>query len=283
MEKTFGVIGGDRRQSELARLLARDGHRVKIWNVEDPGELPPSSLEEALSADVIVLPLPLCREPGILSAGGERLETSCLFAKIPAGRIVLAGQVTRMQQQEAREAGVELTDYFAREELTVANAIPSAEGAIQVAMERLSVSLCGLPCLVIGWGRIGKLLAHRLAGLGAEVTVSARRCADRTWIRAFGWRALDTRALAGHLDRFGVVFNTVPAPVLSGPELAELPEDCLLVELASVPGIDLEAAKARGLDTVWARGLPGKLCPRTAAAAIRDTVYHILEERGESV
>ena len=31
---------------------------------------------------------------------------------------------------------------------------------------------------------------------------------------------------------------------------------------------------------LWARSLPGRLAPVTAAEAIRDTLYHILEERG---
>ena len=33
MNKTFGVIGGDRRQAELARLLAGDGHSVRAYGL----------------------------------------------------------------------------------------------------------------------------------------------------------------------------------------------------------------------------------------------------------
>ena len=65
--------------------------------------------------------------------------------------------------------------------------------------------------------------------------------------------------------------------------LAQLPEDCLCVDLASTPGIDLAAAERRGMPQVWARSLPGRLVPRAAAEIIRDTVYHILEERGDLV
>ena len=42
----------------------------------------------------------------------------------------------------------------------------------------------------------------------------------------------------------------------------------------------LSAAEALGLECIWARGLPGKLMPKTAGAVIRDTVYTIIKEQG---
>lgn len=162
-------------------------------------------------------------------------------------------------------------------------AVPTAEGALQVAMEHLPVTLRGAKCLVLGYGRIGKLLSHRLQGLGAHVTVAARKYADLAWAEAYGLRALPIGRLSGALGGMQVIFNTVPSPILDRGLLAEVAPSCLCVELASRPGIDLAAAEELGLTAVWARGLPGKTAPVTAAAAIRDTLYHILEERGEPV
>ena len=68
MNKTFGVIGGDRRQAELARLLAEEG-----------------------AADVVILPLPLCREDGILNSETEDPPTSALFRRFSPGQLLLAG------------------------------------------------------------------------------------------------------------------------------------------------------------------------------------------------
>ena len=190
---------------------------------------------------------------------------------------MLAGQVKPAQKREAAEAGIELLDYFLREELTVANAAVTAEGAVQTAMERLDRTLLGMDCLVLGFGRIGKLLSFRLHGLGARVTAAVRKPEDLAWIRAYGWNALSLRVLREvPLDGFGAVFNTIPAPVLDASLLARLPAECLCVELASVPGIDLTAAESLGLPCVWARSLPGRLAPRTAAEAIRDAVYHMI-------
>ena len=54
------MIGGDRRQAELARLLAEDGNTVFTaglirWREE------PDDWERAAGAPAVILPLPLCK------------------------------------------------------------------------------------------------------------------------------------------------------------------------------------------------------------------------------
>jgi len=274
METCYGVIGGDRRQAELVRLLRADGNLVEAYGFPETA----GSLERALKAEVVVLPLPLCRTEGVLNCEGTPIFTRDLFACLNSGQKILAGQIKEAQRREAEEFGVHLTDYFAREELTVANAAATAETAIQVAMEHLDRTLLGMPCLVLGFGRIGKLLSHRLRGMGATVSATARRSEDLAWIRAYGYRALKTDELDGALSDFGLVYNTVPSVVLDDALLRQLPGGCLCIDLASQPGIDPEAAKRRGVRLIWAKGLPGRMVPCSAAEIIRDTVYHILSE-----
>lgn len=274
----LGIIGGDRRQAELGRLLAEEGHTVRTYGLERWAPEGAGPLEAALAAEAVILPLPLCREAGMLNCQLPALPTAELFRRLRPEQRVLAGQVQPPQRREAQACGLCLEDYFRQEELMVANAAITAEGAVQTAMERLDRSLGGLDCLVLGFGRIGKLLCHRLQGLSARVSAAARRPEDLAWIRAYGWRALDIRALEGRLASFGAVFNTVPSPVLDAPLLSQLPRECLCVELAARPGLDLEAAAELGLPCVWARSLPGRLAPRTAAAALRDTVARLLAE-----
>lgn len=284
MERIFGLIGGDRRQAELSRLLAEDGHTVYTYGLDAWKPVGASPLERAAGADVVILPLPLCRGDGVLNCGEGPVPTMDLFLRLRPDQRVLAGQVKPQQRREAAACGLVLEDYFLREELTVANAAATAEAAIQVAMERLDRTLLGMDCLVLGFGRIGKLLSHRLHGLGARVAATARRPGDLAWIRAYGWRALETGALDGNLSGFGAVFNTIPSPVLNRALLEQLPAGCLCVDLASAQGIDLTAAESLNLPGVWARSLPGQMVPRTAASVIRDAVYYILlEERGDPV
>lgn len=178
MNKTFGVIGGDRRQSELAALLAADGNSVYTYGLDAWKPVGMGTLDRAAAADVVILPLPLCRGDGVLNCEERPMPTIDLFRRLRPGQLILAGQVKPQQHQEAAACGLTLEDYFLREELTVANAAATAEAAVQVAMDHLDRTLLGLDCLVLGFGRIGRLLSHRLHGLGARVTATARRPED---------------------------------------------------------------------------------------------------------
>ena len=182
---------------------------------------------------------------------------------------------------EAQARSLLLADYFAREELAVANAVPSSEGAIQIAMEELPITLHGARALVIGYGRLGKVLARQLRGLGVRVSVAARKYADLAWIRAEGLEAERSDQLSGWLCGYDLVVNTVPAPILGREELTQLKPGCLVIDLASKPGgVDFDAAAQLGVKAVWALSLPGKVAPVTAGLAIRDAIYNILTELG---
>lgn len=276
MEKTIAVLGGDRRMALLSRRMAADGLCVRTWGLESFG-LAESPLPEAAGADIVILPVPLTRA-GRLNCvcGAPALEDVFAFLR-PAQRI-FAGGVTPADRAAAAACGLTLTDYLAREELAVRNGVPTAEGALALAMAETDVTLCGTPCLVLGFGRIGKLLSQRLRALGADVTVSARRLDDLAWIDAFGYHGVHTNRLAGTLSSCRVLFNTVPHMVLTDALLAELRPDCVLIELASSPGFDRAAAQARGLKCIAGGGLPGRTAPETAADAIYHTLKSIWEE-----
>ncbi|MDE7244858.1 MAG: dipicolinate synthase [Oscillospiraceae bacterium] len=166
----------------------------------------------------------------------------------------------------------------------IANAVPTAEGALQLAMASTDYTLSGSRCLVTGYGRIGRLLSERLQALGANVTIAARKYSDFAWAAAHGFSTVQISRLSGRLGAYDLIFNTVPALLFDANRLRETREDCVLLDLASAPGgFDQTAAKALGRQVICAPGLPGKTAPRTAAAAIRDSIYHILEERGEPI
>ena len=269
----FAVIGGDARFSRLAELLRADGHLALCAGLEGAGAacLP---LEDAVKdAEIVILPLPAC--------AGETVNAPLAADKIEIRR--LAGLIRPCQTVLAGKPAGTLTelvpcvDYFAREELTVRNAAATAEGALEILMRELPVTLLGERILVVGFGRIGKLLALRLHLLGARVTVSARKPADRAWIQCLGLEAADTERL--DVSGFRAVVNTVPALVLDEKRLLRLDRDCLCLDLASKPGgVDFAAAQRLGLRTIHALGLPGRACPESAASAIRDTIYNVINE-----
>ena len=146
-------------------------------------------------------------------------------------------------------------------------------------MEQLPFTLHGARVLVVGFGRVGKLTAHRMGCLGARMTVAAGDYGDLAWAAAYGWEGLRTETLACELGAFDLIINTVPALLLDESRLRWVNPEALLLDLASAPGgIDRTAAEKLGLRLMQAPGLPGRTAPVTAAAAIRDAVYHILWE-----
>lgn len=284
-KRRFGILGGDGRQAALGSLLARDGHEILLWGLDRIETTLPraASLAGLAAAEVIVLPLPVLGTDGGISlplaAVGERLAPEVVCAALRPEQIVFTGGLPDTLAKEAALRGLTLTDYTAREEFAVANAVPTAEGAIAAAMEALPVTLCGQTALVVGYGRLGRALAPRLRGLGMDVAVAARRHAPLAWARAEGLSALHTDELKDALGRFRLIVNTAPALLLTAPLLREVRRDAVCIDLASRPGgIDFAAAKAFGVRTIHALGLPGRVAPDSAALAVRDTIYHCLEE-----
>jgi len=285
MKRSVAVLGGDMRQAHLAELLLADGFDVATWGLEQGKAPAPVPLHHALEAELLVLPLPVCRGGGLnLPLTDMTLGAEQLWPRLRYDQLLLGGMTGELSKRLMTDFGLTLLDYYDREETQIANAVPTAEGAVQRAMEATEHTLHGCRCLVVGYGRIGKLLSHKLQGLGAAVSVSARKYGDLAWIEAYGFRGLYTSRLSGTLDGFDIIFNTVPALVLDADRLREIREDCVIIDLASLPGgVDLDAAQHLGRRVIRATGLPGLVAPRSAAAAIRDSIYHILEERGEPI
>lgn len=282
-QPSFAVIGGDLRQVVAANALASDGYPVCCYLTEKNGisalVRQVNSLEEAMEdTDVVVLPLPVSTDDKTVRNQQSLLPFEELFQYHTP--LFLGGKAGPNLLHCANSMNCRFEDYFLREELNVLNAIPTAEGAIAIAMEELSRTLHGSRCLVLGFGRIGKVLAHQLRGLGAKVTCGARKPADLAWIEAYGYDSLHIQKLSGKLCQYDVIFNTAPALILSKDNLKQTKPEVVLIDLASKPGgIDFTGAKELNRTAIWALSLPGKVAPLTAGLIIKDTILHLLQEQ----
>ena len=191
---------------------------------------------------------------------------------IPEGITFLAGK-----------QGISVFDYYYREEFAVRNAALTAEAAAATLMEMLTESISTVPVLILGHGRIGRLLSAILKALDAKVTVAARRYSELAWIRSEGMTPLEFRLIDEEIGKYKAIFNTVPAPVLTKERLMLVRPDSIIIDLASEPcGTDFAAAKELGITAEKALGLPGKFAPKTAGEIMKDTVLNILSKMEES-
>lgn len=287
----FAVIGGDMRQVKLAELLHADGHDVSAYALDkirlaDGIAQPQTPKATVGGAEVVVLPLPLQSREGMLStplSAGLHTTREILSALAPSQTILL-GRADEAAAELFATHGLTFSDYLEREELAVLNAVAAAEGAIGLIMQETAVTIWNAKILVLGFGRIGKLLSHRLRALGADVTATARTPSDLAWIRAYGYAATETSQIDGTLGGYDVIVNTVPARVMNEARLREVAPECVCLDLASKPGgMDFTAASRLGVRAMWALSLPGEVAPTTSGAIIRDTIYNILRENGAAL
>ncbi len=282
---TFAVIGGDLRCAYLAGLLASDGFKV-ITSGFDSTDLPPcvtgcTNPAQAISlADFIILPMPVSTDGTTLNAPFSRTRISLdqvLNAIRPSQQLV-GGAITQEVRTEIESRGLKISDYLHREELAIYNAVPTAEGAIQLAMEELPITINGSRCLITGYGRVGRALSRLLIALGANVTVAARRFSDLAWADTQGCTPVE---LTHFTDAgcFDVIFNTIPSLIFNRGVLSTLDKNTLLIDLASRPGgVDFNAAAELQIKTIWALSLPGRVAPKTAGQIIKNTILNMIKE-----
>lgn len=201
----------------------------------------------------VLLDIPGSRNPGLD------------FDLLPEGCRIFGGNLSGLVPDRLRTVDLLQDPLFLAK-----NADITARCALRLVCGRLEETVLGLPVLVLGWGRIGKCLARHLKNLGADVTVFARKETDRALLSALGYHSIGRKEMSDILPDYRVIFNTVPAPILSSADTEGL-SDCLLIDLASTPGIEHS-------QVIHARGLPGKMAPISAGKLIAETAERLWKE-----
>ena len=288
MKNSFYIAGGDLRSVYLAKALLKEGYEVKVFGLEK-ADLPAQAehvekTDDFEKARILILPLPCCDSKGFLKTAfsEEKILLSEIVGHLPEGSVLIGGILPEDIILLSEKRKIKTFDYYRREEFAVRNAALTAEAAAAKLMEMLSESISTVPVLILGHGRIGRLLSAILKALDAKVTVAARRYSELAWIRSEGMTPLEFRLLDEEIGKFGVIFNTVPAPVLTKEKLVLMDKNAIIIDLASEPcGTDFPAAKELGITAEKALGLPGKFAPKTAGEILKETVLNILSEMEE--
>lgn len=291
----LAVLGGDERQIYMARALAQRGFLVRAWGLGAcadricPAEIAETPKDALEGASVVLLPLPASLDGVRVSCPLDKdasLRLSAIF-EFWGGGLLLGGKLPPMMVSYGEREEIRLLDYFDDDILQIRNALPTAEGALAIAMRELPVTVDGISAAVIGYGRIGSVLADKLYALGAHVYLYARKERDlaRAAQRHLSPMRLSVETGVNSLTRLPrscrVIFNTVPSLLFTREVLETLPRDCLYIDLASAPGgIDWVAARELGIRTVWGTALPGRCVPETAGNILAETVDEIIRSEG---
>lgn len=254
MPPVISVFGSDARQHFLAELLIEDGFSVVYTcDIVSPG-------------DILLLPVPTISSDGMLR--GTTTPFFQFLHSLPA-KTTIWGTGLHNYSEQASVRQIQLYDYNAYEDFALQNAIPTAEGAIHIAMQELPITIHNGCFLVIGYGRIGKVLSGLLHSMGGHVTVARQQAAVSPF------RTDETGLYHFPLCDYDAIFNTVPKPVMSPDQVYKTKSDCLLVDLASAPGGIATTTERR---LIHALGLPSKKSPKTAAQIMKSVILNEMEE-----
>lgn len=281
----FGIIGGDLRQIYLAKKLQKDKNEVFVCGFEnfvgfDKLKLKSLKISDLISSSkYIILPVPASRNKKVINApfsNSDIVLSEKLFSNLK-NKVVFAGIVSSLIE-DVKPSGLYIRDYYQREDFLIPNALLTAEGAVSIALKEYGKSIFSSRCLVVGFGRIGKILAKLLKNMGAKVTVSARSVKDVSLAKISGFETTNISKISEKAD-FDLIFNTVPALVLNEGVLGYLSLARMIIDLASSPGgTDKLAAEELGIKLIPALGIPGKCFPEAAGEIIADVIYKMIEE-----
>lgn len=276
-DKTFGVLGGDKRSFYLAKALKDDGYKVRLWGFDKLGTMD-CEIASALDSDIIILPvIPFSEDENVVSPYSNSNLNLKEYEDTLKDKIIFTGIKDKFLSAFP-DLENKVSSYSDREEFAVKNAVPTAEGAIEQALKHSDITINGSKVLVCGYGRIGKVLSEMLRGMGADVTVSARKQSDLAWIKLNGFAGIKTGDFT-EIKSYNFIFNTIPSLILSEDVLRELNKDTLIIDLASLPGgVDFAYAEKCGIKAIHALSLPGKIAPKSAGEIIESTILNILKE-----
>ena len=287
----IGMLGGDKREQEIARRAGATGAEVRahgfpwpeqgiagVKHLDDPA----SVLKDARFA---LFPIPGIAASGALFAPSAAApiipDRAMLAAMAPRAHIIL-GWADKNLKGHCDALGIKLHEYEWDRSLMLQRTPAIIEGLLRIVIENSAITIHNSQAIVVGQGTIGAVLARYLVALGAHTHVAARNPEQRSAAYVAGATPHTLDELPALAPRLDFLFSTVPSRVVGADVLALLPKSALIVDLAAPPGgVDFDAAKRLGLTAIWGRGL-GSRAPVTVGASqwggIRERIETILQE-----
>ncbi|MFC4103513.1 dipicolinate synthase subunit DpsA [Paenibacillus xanthanilyticus] len=282
------LLGGDARQLEVIRKLTELDASVSVAGFDQlrtplDGAIQAEYSQELFqSADALILPAVGTDDDGRIMtvfSDQELILTNEEVSKLPKHCTVYAGMAKPYLRDLCVQHEIALVELFDRDDVAIYNSIPTAEGAIMMAIQNTDITIHGSSSMVLGIGRTGLTLARTLQGLGAKVKVGIRK--EEHFARAYemGFEPFYLKDLIHQVGNIDLLFNTIPTMIVTAQIIANLPSRAVIIDLASKPGgTDFRFAEKRGIKALLAPGLPGIVAPKTAGRIIAEVLSRLIME-----
>ncbi|WP_018932621.1 dipicolinic acid synthetase subunit A [Gracilibacillus lacisalsi] len=289
MQKTkhIAIIGGDARYLPLIHALKTiDNLSIRILGFEQVEQsytgVMQSTIEnlDTSQLDGVILPITGIDDDGFVETmfSNEKIQlTEEWFQSLPEDCIVFTGISNQKLDQHISNNRLHLIKLMERDDVAIYNSIPTAEGAIMLAIKHTDFTIHHSNVFVFGYGRVGETTANSFAGLGANLAVISKHETDLARVYEKGWEAYPLDQIEQYIDKCQILINTIPAKVVDKSLIEKMNSQAIIIDLASKPGgIDFEYAKTRGIEAIHALGLPGMVAPTTAGEILADRIAKIL-------
>ena len=274
-------LGGDLRQHYACEYLKMNGIDSEFCSDINFDEKTICSIQ---NASIVVLPIPISKDKKHIN--NSLIKISDLIAMINDHTTIFGGQFYHSLRDYLYAQNKEYIDYFDIESFQIQNALLTAEGAIYYAKQRMNRSIHGSEIAILGFGRIGKILAYLLHSQGAKITVCARKDSDFTWSKLIGFNGVKIKISGNESNlnlvnnKYDLLFNTIPFWVMDDEFAKNIYPDTAIIDLASHPfGIDEHLVKKYQLKYCRELGIPGRYAPESAGEIIGKTILNHLQIR----
>ncbi|KAB7666282.1 dipicolinate synthase subunit DpsA [Bacillus sp. B1-b2] len=282
------IIGGDLRQVEVVNILAPRLDKIYLVGF-DLTSFPYSNVHQVQLEEVsfskvnsILLPIPGIHEDGIVEtkfSNKKILFTKELLEQTKPDCTIYSGIITPYLAQITKQTNRKIAAIFDRDDVAILNSIPTAEGALMLAIQHTDITIHQSQVIVLGFGRVGMTVARLFASVGALVSVYARKQEHIARITEMGLTAITPSTLEGSLTQQNIIINTVPSLILTSTLIKKLSLSSFIIDLASKPGgTDFDSAKEHQIKTIWPLGLPAKVAPKTAGKIIGQVLLEMINE-----
>lgn len=285
-------IGGDARQLEVIQKMLELDAAVTLVGFDNLQQSFYGAVQAELSEDLlaktdaVILPPVGTDDHGRVDSifsTNELALTESHIASLPKHAKIYTGMAKTYLRERCSTHQIGLIEVFDRDDVAIYNSIPTAEGAIMIAIQNTDITIHGSTSMVLGFGRTGFTMARVLQGLGADVKVGVRRAEHFARAKEMGFKPFYTRDLYAEVGNIDLLFNTIPTMIVTAQVITNIPHSAFIIDLASKPGgVDFRFAEKRGVKAILAPGLPGIVAPKTAGRIIANTLSELLEEEARN-